>query len=75
MPKSCPACSYEANDDAQARIACPCCGFEPASGGDAAEWRRHWKACGMPWSSMMVPQPQNWDPTRQLDDPTKDEER
>lgn len=73
MPDLCPACGYDASgDDLQTHEGCPCCGYEPRLDEDfqrsAAQWRRRWVENGMPWTSMAVPQPREWDPTRQLDD-------
>jgi len=56
---------------------CPSCGiqfgFDDEAGGDPArrhevycEWRQSWIASGMPWRSIGIQQPANWDPTAQV---------
>lgn len=71
MRNDCPACGYPADEDArQPASECPCCGFASETADESspspAEWRRHWIECGMPWTSMAVPQPRQWDPAKQL---------
>lgn len=80
MLNPCPACGYRAVDndrDEEAAGNCPSCGFMPEPGPEskasAAEWRRRWVERGMPWTSMAVPQPRDWDPTQHLKDPTRDD--
>jgi len=56
---------------------CSCCGiqfgYDDAAGGDINkrnliynEWRQRWIFEGMPWTSVGINKPDNWDPVKQL---------
>jgi ribosomal protein L37E len=67
MAQDCPACGYKHSKNEHDE-SCPSCGFGPHVDESAAEWAQRWKDRGMPWSSMMVPQPRAWDPTSESPD-------
>ena len=77
MNHQCPVCGYPklseqprtASDGGSFEI-CPSCGFQfgvtdDDEGYSYAQWRRRWKAQGMPWSSERR-QPADWNPLTQL---------
>ncbi len=78
----CPVCGYNLDFMPWKGISasdeiCPCCGiqygYDDAAGGDVSkrnsiykEWQNHWIKEGMPWKSMGIDPPENWDPVKQL---------
>jgi hypothetical protein len=50
---------------------CPSCGFQfgvsdENDGISYDEWRKNWIKLGMPWSSIGIKPPPNWDPKDQI---------
>lgn len=79
---NCPVCGYDlgfspwVSDSASDEI-CPCCGiqfgYDDAAGGDLNKryliynkWRKGWLEEKMPWRSVGIKKPSNWDPEEQL---------
>jgi predicted RNA-binding Zn-ribbon protein involved in translation (DUF1610 family) len=76
----CPVCGYpDLEEPPRSSVTggasyeiCPSCGFQFGVTDDDLcvsyeEWRRRWVERGMPWDSAGIrPQPQGWDPPRQL---------
>jgi hypothetical protein len=73
----CPVCGYpdlyepvRSNAGGGSNEICRSCGFEFGYTDDALhfsyeQWRKRWIEQGMPWSSVK-PQPEGWDPRKQL---------
>ena len=82
MTKLCPACGYELDQPAWIGLnpsdeICPSCGiqygYDDAAGGNLQlrqqiynRWREEWIMQGMPWSSVGIPTPPNWNPHEQV---------
>lgn len=82
MTNLCPVCGYELdhpawNGSSPSDEICPSCGiqygYDDAAGGDLqlrqqvyTTWRKDWIKRGMPWYSVGMPSPTNWDPREQL---------
>jgi hypothetical protein len=78
----CPVCGYDLGFPAWTDLSpsdeiCPSCGiqfgYEDAAGGDIKrrsliyqQWRIQWIQKGMPWNSLGIEPPNNWDPKEQL---------
>ena len=77
----CPVCGYALGfeawkGDLPSDEICPCCGIQfgyfdsaPTANERAHEhdeWRKRWIALGMPWSSVAIKPPTNWNPEQQL---------
>jgi predicted amidophosphoribosyltransferase len=79
----CPVCGLDLgfppwNGDSPSDEICPCCfiqfGYDDAVGEDAqcrakvyANWRAEWIAAGMPWRGRGRPSPEDWDPSKQVE--------
>lgn len=67
---TCPVCGYERLAEPPMNFTiCPCCGTEfeyDDYGTPYAELRRRWILNGFRWFSPVDPQPNNWNPVRQL---------
>jgi hypothetical protein len=82
MMNLCPVCGFELDGPAWDGLSasheiCPSCGiqfgYDDAAGGDFQlrkqaynNWRKHWIARGMPWTSVGTPAPKNWNPEQQV---------
>jgi hypothetical protein len=74
----CPVCGYpnltelpRSHDSGGSYEICPSCGFEFGVSDDDLgytfqRWRQEWVQRGMPWSSIGIPPPPDWDPVTQL---------
>lgn len=78
----CPVCGYDLGfapwiDISPSNEICPCCGiqygYNDAAGGDINkrlytynQWRCRWIKEGMPWKSIEIKQPDNWNSINQL---------
>ena len=78
----CPVCGYDLGfmpweDISASDEICPCCGiqygYDDMAEGDICkrhaiyeEWQARWIREGMPWKSIGINQPDNWDPVKQL---------
>ena len=79
---SCPACGYDLGfaswvSSSPSDEICPCCGiqygYDDEAGGEISkrqfiykEWKNRWIMEGMPWRSVGIRPPNNWDPFKQL---------
>jgi hypothetical protein len=77
MTNMCPTCGYpDLYEPAYGSRAgsleiCPSCGFQFGYTDHGKhithdQWRNQWIDQGMPWSSIGIKQPMNWDPQKQL---------
>ena len=80
--KQCPVCGYDLDfvpwkDDSPSDEICPSCGiqfgYDDTAGGNLQKrnlaysvWRCNWISEGMPWKSIGIKQPYDWDPKKQL---------
>ena len=78
MTYMCPVCGYPGLQEPPRGEAtggsyeiCPSCGFQFGVSDDDlgisdGQWRQDWIAAGMPWRSIGVDQPPDWNPTTQV---------
>jgi hypothetical protein len=77
MPYTCPVCGFPnlaeipRTDEGGSYEICPSCGFQFGVSDDDRgitydEWRKNWIKLGMPWSSIGIKPPPNWNPTDQV---------
>lgn len=76
--RTCPVCGYpslfeppRSRSGGASYEICPSCGFQFGVSDDDEDftyegWRGRWVAGGMPWSSVSIPRPPDWDPAAQL---------
>lgn len=78
MVYACPVCGYPALSEPPrppfgggSYEICPSCGFQFGVSDDDegitfGEWRERWIADGMPWRSVAIDPPDDWDPMAQV---------